>query len=399
IGRQLAATMAGGLANAAARSLIDGTDFGDNVLAALPDVIGQTIGSLVADGVAGSGRKSGKMSAGEAAFLAEAETSANAVPAAEANLAYAAGAASAGAGAQGRDNGNDIVVTGTRLRDAVYRPGIDNGLFFRVQETEPNPRARMGGNGGPPLEDWRILRQLSQPLPTGPSGALFGVLDNLLDITGPAVELQSDLLDLSIRNSIGEILSIDPDHNWPDRLGASGAEGQSLRWKLANADFYRGELAATKYIVQGDVGALQNETLRVYQGFVDQRYEQALNEFKAGTLTPSPGWSPEQAIGSRMDELARRDMRAWYAQHSINPGFDINVTVNNRLATQPEGGYRIPDVRVGGVVFDASLSAKQSGAAQIRGYYSSPVVKTVIIVRPTMMTNGGAYALPRSGGR
>lgn len=238
---------------------------------------------------------------------------------------------------------------------------------------------------------------MGQPLPTGPSGAIFGVLDNLLDITGPATALQAGFLDDSIRNSIGEILSIDPNHSWPDRLGASGPEAQSLRWKQADADFYRGELAATKYIVQGDVGALQNETLRVYQGFVDRGFQQALDEATAGVLKQPAGWSRAQALGSRMDGLARTDMRTWYAEQNINPGRDINVTVNNRLATQPEGSYRIPDVRVGGVIFDASISPKQSFTPQVRGFYSSPVVKSVFIVRPTSM--GGSYALPNTGGR
>jgi hypothetical protein len=38
---------AGGLAGAAARSLVTGTDFGDNIVAVLPDVIGQTVGSII----------------------------------------------------------------------------------------------------------------------------------------------------------------------------------------------------------------------------------------------------------------------------------------------------------------------------------------------------------------
>src|SRR5262249_8258660 len=36
------------IADAATRSLIDGTDFGDNAIAALPDVLGQTIGDAIA---------------------------------------------------------------------------------------------------------------------------------------------------------------------------------------------------------------------------------------------------------------------------------------------------------------------------------------------------------------
>jgi len=47
-GTAAVAGMAGGIANAATRSLIDGTDFGDNIIAALPDVIAQTVGSVLA---------------------------------------------------------------------------------------------------------------------------------------------------------------------------------------------------------------------------------------------------------------------------------------------------------------------------------------------------------------
>jgi len=45
--------MAASIANAATRSVIDGSDFGDNLMAGLPDVIGETIGNMLALGVAG----------------------------------------------------------------------------------------------------------------------------------------------------------------------------------------------------------------------------------------------------------------------------------------------------------------------------------------------------------
>ncbi len=51
--RRAALSMAGGIANAASRSLVNGSDFGDNLVAALPDIIGQTIGGIIADGVSG----------------------------------------------------------------------------------------------------------------------------------------------------------------------------------------------------------------------------------------------------------------------------------------------------------------------------------------------------------
>ncbi len=49
------AGIAGSIADAATRTLINGTDFGDNLVAALPDAIGNTIGRLVEDGISSAG--------------------------------------------------------------------------------------------------------------------------------------------------------------------------------------------------------------------------------------------------------------------------------------------------------------------------------------------------------
>ena len=55
IGTQFLSGMAGAIAGGAARSLIDGSDFGDNVIAALPDVIGSTIGSTIGNALVARG--------------------------------------------------------------------------------------------------------------------------------------------------------------------------------------------------------------------------------------------------------------------------------------------------------------------------------------------------------
>ncbi|MDH4746831.1 hypothetical protein OMP43_22635, partial [Sphingomonas sp. CBMAI 2297] len=75
---RLVGNTAGGLANAAARSLLGGTDFGDNILAALPDIIGQTIGEVIAG--------NWKPSAIERAFLNDAEASIARARAADSDL-------------------------------------------------------------------------------------------------------------------------------------------------------------------------------------------------------------------------------------------------------------------------------------------------------------------------
>jgi len=55
VGGRVLSGVAGSVAGGAARSLVDGSSFGDNVLAALPGVIGQTIGELVAGALGSTG--------------------------------------------------------------------------------------------------------------------------------------------------------------------------------------------------------------------------------------------------------------------------------------------------------------------------------------------------------
>jgi hypothetical protein len=59
-GQQLATGAAAATAGATTRRLITGTGFGDNILATLPDVIGSTIGNLVAGGIASGAPRAGK---------------------------------------------------------------------------------------------------------------------------------------------------------------------------------------------------------------------------------------------------------------------------------------------------------------------------------------------------
>ncbi|MGQ0660912.1 LysM peptidoglycan-binding domain-containing protein, partial [Sphingosinicella sp.] len=79
-GSSLAANTASGIANAAVRTLANGGSFGDNLIRALPDVIGSTVGNALAGAVARSsgvgGGKGGKAHAGMAAMEAGGPTTA-----------------------------------------------------------------------------------------------------------------------------------------------------------------------------------------------------------------------------------------------------------------------------------------------------------------------------------
>lgn len=50
--------MAGGIAGAAATSLVTGRNFGDTIVSQMPSIIGNTIGNLVADAVSRGGQPS-----------------------------------------------------------------------------------------------------------------------------------------------------------------------------------------------------------------------------------------------------------------------------------------------------------------------------------------------------
>ncbi|NIJ66660.1 YD repeat-containing protein [Sphingomonas leidyi] len=113
---------AGGLANAASRSLIDGTDFGDNILAALPDIIGQTIGGALADRAAGMGKRTTYDRPEN--LLPEEIYNSTPAPVVAPGLAvtYQTG----NEGALGIQISDEVGI----FSDAVYRPGIDDPLFW-----------------------------------------------------------------------------------------------------------------------------------------------------------------------------------------------------------------------------------------------------------------------------
>jgi hypothetical protein len=114
----VASSSAGAIANAGARSLIEGSDFGDNLIAALPDIIGSTVGNMLAASVGSSGRGQTRVSIVDLPETGELLSSDDAtlgydpsVFAPNENLSYQ-GAAVTNAAQDG--DGQTIVVTGNR---------------------------------------------------------------------------------------------------------------------------------------------------------------------------------------------------------------------------------------------------------------------------------------------
>jgi LysM repeat protein len=139
----------------------------------------------------------------------------------------------------------------------------------------------------------------------------------------------------------------------------------------------------------GSMEGLQAATRQEYQRLVDVGYALGVRRYDAGELPA--GLNRNQAIGTFMDDFARQGMRRWMTVENIEQGHDslAQVFVNRRLYDPNGLNFRIPDLRVGGQYFDASLELKSETTQQIQDFYRYGNPDTVTIVRPTQL--GGVY--------
>jgi hypothetical protein len=432
-GAEAVGSAAGAIAGAAARSLIKGQNFGDTLISSLPEIIGSTAGNALARGIGGGniwnkifgeGSTKSAILNGGAPWIAQ-------------GVGAVVGAAKDGVESIDRNiradniikqNGfsadhralikaelragrssRDIVtaeyqeianrlrgpIEGDVLYDGVNRPDagfadLNNLDRFGVSLTQrggSNPRARMGGNGGPPMYELRELRQVYGPITQTPAGPIIGLIDNLFDLSGPALRLTNDLYVAERSRLVDEIRSINPNARFDDAKPPSGYSREGQVNDIKHLLFTR---AATYYNFRNDDSLLKVETLRQYQGFVNQGYREALAAEASGQLKIPNGWSREQALGTYTDSVARRETRGLFNRYGVRFGPTQHVSVNNRDYA-PDNSYRIPDVRIGSFILDGTLSAKGYSTPQIKGYFQSQPGGTVANVRPA--AKGPTYFL------
>jgi len=94
-------------------------------------------------------------------------------------------------------------------RNPARSAGVDSRAAAQVlSNSRPNPRARMGGNGGPPLSDPLIITQAIPALQNSPAGAIVAVPAALFDLTGPASEATGALHEAVTKSLIKQIRTI-----------------------------------------------------------------------------------------------------------------------------------------------------------------------------------------------
>jgi hypothetical protein len=301
---------------------------------------------------------------------------------------------------------DDIIITAKQKTgatpDGVYRFGADQSAYFQLAGgggNSRNPRTRRGGNGGPaldPLYDPQTIQQIYRPLVGTPGGVAVGIVDPFLDLTGPGFAAADAALDGLAWKYKADIKSLDPSFSF-DSIAPNPP---TLEYKNNYNAELRFDRAALTYNKLGKIDLLQLETYQFYQRSVDRAYTEALRLDSIGQLKYAPG-QRNLAIGNFIDVRARDELKLRLDAPKLSlkiaegPGKTIEVAVNRRSYGANETNYRIPDVRVGNMVFDATVSYKTATTAQVRGFLNAPGTDTVIIVRPTQL--GGSYVIPTKG--
>ena len=282
------------------------------------------------------------------------------------------------------------------LDDGVYHPAT--GRPSRVltggpEDAEEGFRHGVGGNEPP--YDFMELSELFPGLRNNPGVAVpLAPLDSFLGISSVANQANLAASEGVYNRLFDEIRAIDPSyrHDMVETLANMDWQGRA---NTIN-DLLRAR-AAAYYRLQGNIRPLQIETLRFLQAEVDKDYDQAVREYNAGQLK-APA-TRALAIGNRMDELVRGDLKAMLNSNQVSFGPGQNIIVNSQDVSSEDQTYRRPDARLGDVAFDWTLAPKSFSSAQIRGFFranSKPDV--IVILRPSQLGGQSVYAIGRPPG-
>ncbi|MDO7836615.1 LysM domain-containing protein [Sphingobium sp. HBC34] len=232
-GQQFVSGMAGGIAAAAGESLIAGNSFGDTLMSSLPSIIGNTVGNLAADAVAGNGdpKRSGK--------FAQASTGSRTEGPSPEEQYFA-----------------DIVVTARDLKDEALKQGRSIGdridRFFGTNIFGGIPMSSYVGFDSP-------AAGYTAPIT---KGELLG--DAL--IVAPALRGAGSLLTVGGRTAA----TVDTGIIITENLGtASAANGARLGPQLLAEEVANGH-ALAKHLAGGEFAPLGIRTKAQFQNFVEK---------------------------------------------------------------------------------------------------------------------------------
>jgi hypothetical protein len=249
-------------------------------------------------------------------------------------------------------------------------------------------RGGRGSGARRPPRDPVLLEHAFPGLNRLPAGAILRMADGVLDLTTAAQEATGELHRAQVRQLVEEIREIDPDYGF-----ASLGEADTLEGRVNEIKALRFDRALAYYRQRGDLGPMQLEVARMMQERADSAYEEAVQRYEAGRLTPR--LSREEAIGNYIDGAVKMSLRWTFnvRQVDISRGNPIQV-VRREYAT--DRTYRVPDARAGNIAFDVTLTRKTLSTSQIRGFFRANFrPAAVIIIRPSQLGGSYTYAIKR----
>ena len=272
-------------------------------------------------------------------------------------------------------------------RNAARSAGLDaRAAAQELNQYRPNPRARMGGNGGPPISDPLILTQAIPALQDSPAGAIVAVPAGFLDLTGPASNAIGGLHEAFAKSLIKQIQAIDPDYRY-ESLGPT----RTFEGRVNEINKLRFDRAVALYRARDDASALQVEVLRFIQARVDAAYDRATALYEAGELPR--GRSRNHAIGNYIGMRVRRELqeRLNFSRIDHTSG-RVRVIGRQYNTSGAERTYVVPDARVDFGDYDWTMEAKTPGKRQVRGFFNSDLrPHWTAIIRPSQLGEGHSY--------
>ena len=287
----------------------------------------------------------------------------------------------------------------TSLRSSMAAPGNieppvvtgERSGTLRPAQYRPNPRARMGGNGGPPLNDPLVMEQVFPTLRAAAAGSIIAIGDDVLDISGPVRRLTADLHNAEVKRLVLQIQSVDPSYRHQTLGPTLTPEGRAN--EIRNLRFDR---AVALHKIRAESRPLQVEVLRAMQERANSAYEEASRLYESGRLKPR--LSREEAIGNFIDGAVRRELRKRFNSNRVDysVGQAVRVVGREYDSSETDRTFRIPDARVANIAYDVTLTRKTLATPQVRGFFSTDFQPdAVVIVRPTQLGSGSTYVIKR----
>ncbi|MFA7601470.1 MAG: LysM peptidoglycan-binding domain-containing protein [Novosphingobium sp.] len=401
-GGRFVSITAGALAGTAIESLITGRDFGDTLVAHLPGIIGNTVGSLLADAV--SKPRLGYADVGSNNGVIGGGTFGTGDGAAAQSTVGAGGGRAGGSAVEAQEG--EIVVTASHRMDVLLHQ-MNDYQFGRYFQQYGNLSFEEGavwalGLKGPQADYssyWRgisggqSIRSYSPSLydkwntaflgRVHEAGLQFehGGLGYVLGIGNYLLSGATSTLDMGLSYGRGRGGWVAPvDRQDTDFLAfmAGGVEAAGLT-----------KLERLRSV--GTSGGIE----ATYQARYAVAYERGLAkvdaQLAAGEIR-APFGQPEHLFkANRVDAFARADLKAFALDQGH--GTDL-VRINQRLYLEGTSGkYRVPDLYFpqSGMIFDGTLGAKTFRTPQIIDFRAATGNAPIGIVRPR--SYGGFYWL------